>query len=491
MGLSAPPAALPVTIVPGLVLLLRSMRRIGPHQNPALPVFLSIAVSWGLAYAWVGTHVMPNVAWTSLLVLLALIFVMSAAATAGYRVAGPVGLITGLLAAEMGLTYGPVAFPWISPGFSVSGTFLDVLPTWIGITGTSALLLVCAAGIEAALFRSTHSRSDDARIVAGIATLSAVLGLGTSFLPDRGPRSHPLDQPAETSLSVALVQPGMTPVEWAGIHDASRTTRMSRMSMTAEDARLHIWPETALPQRTTGAILQLSEQFLVPAGADLMTGAIVQPEDVALRPYNASIFIPARGTPSWTAKRKLVPFAEYVPGENLLPFMDVMRVRAGGVSGYAAGQDRHLFEVDGIRFTALICFESVFAGEARKAVRMGARFLVVQTQDGWWTSERAWMQHRALTSLVASAVGRPMAVSSVSGWSGLIGTNGRILDELPPGIPGVRVVDVLPEDGMTGYLHAGEWPAWGIFLLLILCAFVSRYRDPSLRTLRTRVHKSS
>ena len=486
MGLSAPPAALPVTVLPGLVLLLRSMRRTRSHQNPALPVFVAMSLSWGLAYAWVGTHVMPTVAWTSVFVLASLICVMSAAATAGYRTAGPFGLITGLLAAEMMLTYGPISFPWISPGFSVYGTFLESIPAWMGITGTSALLLGSAGVLEAILTRWTPTLRTDIWIAAGSIMLGALL---TLWVPSP-PRSRDVHPNAVPSVRVALVQPGMIPEKWADIADASRTLKLSRLSATATDAVLHVWPETALPQRTIGSIVHLSDQFLVPPGSALIAGAILHPPNANDSPYNASVFIPRRGAPTWIAKRKLVPFAEYVPGEDLLPFMDMMRVRAGGVSGYAAGLDRHVFEVAGIPFTTLICFESVFAREARMAVQAGAEFLVVQTQDGWWTSDRAWQQHQAHTSLVASSVGRPVAVSSVSGWTGLIGSDGHIRDELPPGAPGVRVVDVQPVRTMTGYLYMGEWPAWGIFVILIVCAAVSRYRDPTFRSIHPRFHQS-
>jgi len=496
MGLSAPPAALPITIVPGLLLLLRSMRRIQSHQNPALPVFVSIGLSWGLAYAWVGTHVMPHVAWTSVLVLVALVSVMAASATAGYRTAGTVGMTVGLLAAEMVLTYGPVAFPWVSPGFTVSGTILDVLPMWSGITGTSALLLAFAVGMEAILYTRMPARTLDATLV----TVMVFFALGVSFLPERGSEPQRSIQPAGPTttthatlphLRVALIQPGMTPWEWADIHDAARTTQLSRLSMDADEAPLHVWPETALPQRMAESIPLLSHHFLVPPGAALVTGAIIQPKERTDRPYNASVFIPAEGAPSWNAKRKLVPFAEYVPGEYHFPFLGFLRVRAGGVSGYASGQERPQYDVDGVPFATLICFESVFAREARSAVRSGAGFLVVQTQDGWWTSDRAWMQHQALSSLVASAVGRPMAVASVSGWTGLIGSDGHTRGDIAPGVPGTLVVEVHPETASTGYFHAGEWPAVGIFLLLSTCALVSRYRDPTFRTVRTRVHQSS
>lgn len=131
--------------------------------------------------------------------------------------------------------------------------------------------------------------------------------------------------------------------------------------------------------------------------------------------------------PQFYRKRHLVPFGEYLPFRGLLPFMDKI-VPIGG--DFTAGEDASpvLLQAGG-RLTqvgALICYEDVFPGLARKTAAAGADVLFVATNNAWFGETGAAYQHAAHSVLRAIETRRPLIRVGNGGWSGWIDEYGSI-----------------------------------------------------------------
>ncbi len=451
LAASSPPAALPITAFPSLLLLFHAVRGLAPHRDAVWPVLAYFLVGWGFSYGWILDHVWPGTAIVSLLLLILLALLSALLARTGYRLAGVPGLTAAIMLLEGVMTFGPVPMPLMSAGYTVSGTAWAGLVPLLGITGASFLMWIVAAVST----RWPH------RVQVPIAALWIVIAL---LRPDPGSRS-PLPESSQP-LSLGLVQPGMDAESWADVRDDSRVDALAALSTPA--AGLLIWPETALPVGTAVRQDSLLQRLVT---RPIITGGIVENEEGVM--YNAAAYWNPSGQAAeerlvWSGKRRLIPLVEYIPGLELLPWLHHLRVDSGGARGYTPGRERAIWAVGNHNVSALICFESLFAAEARSAARQGADVLVVLSQDGWWDSDRMPLQHRDMTALVARATGRSVVMVGVSGWSGVLSESGRVIKELPEDVPVSEQTNITPRPIQTVYLAVGE-----LFSVLFFLAVVS------------------
>ena len=74
---------------------------------------------------------------------------------------------------------------------------------------------------------------------------------------------------------------------------------------------------------------------------------------------------------------RLIPFIEKAPFYAAIPFLR----RHGLGCVYNSGRKHIVFEVDGVRFSTVICFEGLFPSLVRTFVLRGADFIVNMTND--------------------------------------------------------------------------------------------------------------
>ena len=68
---------------------------------------------------------------------------------------------------------------------------------------------------------------------------------------------------------------------------------------------------------------------------------------------------------------------------------------------FKKGKEYVNFELNNLSFSDLICYESSFPRYARKFVRNGADFLLIQANDGWLGKSAGPYQHFAQSKLRA------------------------------------------------------------------------------------------
>jgi len=253
----------------------------------------------------------------------------------------------------------------------------------------------------------------------------------------------------------------------------------TRLSEEAADdgARLVVWPETAVPLDVLRAprYLMRLQELVESKKIYLLTGF---PErevesDGSLLRYNSSLLMDDAGAVrARYRKMHLLPFGERMPFQRIFPFLGKLDF---GQAEWDPGPERTIFEVDGYRFANLICFESIFSGPSRDAVRKGAEILVNMSNDGWFGNTLGPYQH-GLMGVMRSAENRvPTVRCSNNGICFFVLASGRVVDQTRLQERTYIVRTLHPSATSSPYTRWGELPL-ALFLLFqaITLAFVSR-----------------
>jgi apolipoprotein N-acyltransferase len=285
---------------------------------------------------------------------------------------------------------------------------------------------------------------------------------------------------------VALIQPYIPQDEkW----DSARATEVVRtieqVTVDANDRGAPdfiIWPEAVVPwplfrDPSVGPWL---ESIARRTGKPLLLGTVYtggqNPQDPLW--YNGAFVVdPVRGVTSpGYAKRKLVPFGEYIPLRPLFGWLEKF-VPIGGdfQRGNAVAPLLVTAGVNRLPVGVLICYEDVFPALARESVRSGAEVLAVLTNNAWYGEGGAAYQHAAHSVLRAVESRRPVIRCGNGGWSGWIDEFGNIRATLKDengsvyfrGGETVTITrDLRWHDRLSFYTEHGDW-------FVVVCAFLS------------------
>jgi apolipoprotein N-acyltransferase len=243
---------------------------------------------------------------------------------------------------------------------------------------------------------------------------------------------NPVDFP--DSVNVALIQPNIPQSEkWDYGREKQIRERLEELTLAAtrlEGLDLVIWPETALPDYVRVSYPSYSlVQRMTAGGTPLLAGSLdVAGTESGRTYYNSSILFGRDGAVAGKYdKQHLVPFGEYVP------FPSLMRVFTPVEVDLRPGDGSTVLSIgDNEPFSVLICFEDTVARLAVNATRAGARWLVNQTNDGWFDPSSQSEQHLAHAVFRCVENRIPMARCCNSGVTCIIDAYGRVERHLAP-----------------------------------------------------------
>lgn len=290
----------------------------------------------------------------------------------------------------------------------------------------------------------------------------------------------------ETSASrlrVAMVQPNISQDE--KIRSVAEEDEDVRLQLIEEHTRileelvarevdasvdLVVFPESAYTDLLFSVFSENRarvRRMMLPSGADLLAGAtrVGLNEDMTRieRVWNSAWFIPANQG-AWESydKIRLVPFGENLSFFRYLPFIGTLVA----VGEFERGEQMTVFRTHNIPFSTIICFESYFGSQTRKAVRNGAEFLVLITNDGWYRRSAGPYQHHAQSILRAIETRRPLLRCAYTGISSILDPAGRRMAGLDLEKRGVVHGEILPQAGTTFFVR------WGNLWLIVGAALV-------------------
>lgn len=141
--------------------------------------------------------------------------------------------------------------------------------------------------------------------------------------------------------------------------------------------------------------------------------------------YSSAFFVPVEGGDIVRYdKRVLLPLAESMPFVFLQPlsrFYGIEEFFTPGVGPVVCGKDN---------ISPLICYEELFPSLARESRRLGARFLVSLTNDGWYPFSSLAEQHFTQGLLRAVENGVPLIRCCHTGVTAVIDSRGRVVARL-------------------------------------------------------------
>jgi apolipoprotein N-acyltransferase len=349
----------------------------------------------------------------------------------------------------------PTGFPWLEIGSSQASTPLGQgLAPLLGTHGVSFATAVLA-GLALCVFDRDGWRRRASALGLGL-LLVGCAGLG------RIPWTHAAGEPFKAALLQGNVPQNQ---KWQPEFQRAAWELYAGMTRQHWDARLVVWPETAIPafyQQVKDTWLAELRNEAKPHGTDLIIG-IPWADPASGRYYNAVASVAAE--PGQYFKRHLVPFGEYVPLRPVFGW--VMEILRMPMADFAAGQyGQELMRAAGYPLAASICYEDVFGHESRDGLPRAA-YLVNVTNDAWFGDSAAPHQHVQMARMRAMESGRWLLRATNTGVTAVISPKGRIVSQAPLFQQAAVTAEITPMSGATPYVRFGDWPVISALLGLV------------------------
>lgn len=332
-------------------------------------------------------------------------------------------------------------FPWNLAASSWT-TMPGALPlaAWVGAFGVSWLLVATTA------LAARAWRRRDARLATLAVLLPAIL------LPVAGRWAAGSPDGESPAKWVRVVQPN-TPnlVVWDAEAVGRQTERLFAMSRAACDRpALLVWPESAAwpYEYPRDLALRQAVDELAARGCPVLLNT---PTSEGERTFNSALLVGAAGVEARYDKRHLVPFGEYVPWRDTLPFVGKIARRAGD---FSPAREVSLLPLGADLLGVAICFEVIFPGEVAELVRAGATVLVTMTNDAWYGDTAAPWQHLRAAQFRAAENRRPLLRAAVTGVSAVVAPDGRLLAALGVGEQGTLAAPVAGRSDLAPFTRA-------------------------------------
>mgnify|MGYP006265979133 CR=1 FL=1 len=388
---------------------------------------------------------------------------------------------------------GFLGYPWGLTAHSQYGftSFIQVAGI-TGVWGVSFLIIL----VNAILSRALERRLDRAgtpwlSLGATAAAIALIAYLGSASMVFDTARHERAESPRQ--VRVALIQQNSDPRK----HQYERTLR-SLQELTdqalQEDPDIVFWSETAfVPNiRRWGAmdpgsgryprLVNRFREYQESINTWLVTGnddyEVIRDEEgseIDRLNYNAAVLFDDEGVRRNTYRKiKLVPFTEYFPYQETLPWVYKLLLEFD-THFWEPGEERTVFEHRDFTFSTPICFEDVFPGEVRNFVRSGAQVIANLSNDYWSLTPVQAKQHFVAGVFRAAENRRPIVRATASGVTAHVDRFGRIQATVPTYSEEYLVADVtVPPENFTIYTRFGDWfpLASGLMLLVILTGSV-------------------
>lgn len=259
-------------------------------------------------------------------------------------------------------------------------------------------------------------------------------------------------------------------------------------------AELIAWPETATPAaiNVDPTVAARVHQIVKKTQIPLLLGSAQRRKyelENTMRKVEytntAYLIIPHErsGNPQKYDKIHLLPFGEYLPGRANAAWR-LLHVEA--VKGYAPGKQFTVFELGPHRFSAPICWESIFPYITRNFVKNGAQFIVNIINAAYFGRTAAPYQVLSMNVFRAVENRRYTANAANTGISCIIDPHGRVVDRVRDAsgddvfVRGFMVGTIIPLKELTFYTKYGDVFAWicaGVSLAFLGVVLVYRRRD--------------
>jgi apolipoprotein N-acyltransferase len=193
--------------------------------------------------------------------------------------------------------------------------------------------------------------------------------------------------------------------------------------------------------------------------------------------YNAALQIDSSKNIQKYYKSILVVGVEKMPYAKYLKFIQKITLKLGGTMRSHAIQEKRSVLCapnDSICIAPVICYESVFGEFVTDYIKLGAQYIFIITNDGWWGDTPGYRQHNSFAALRAIENRRSIARSANTGVSSFVNQRGEISQATKWWTATTIKASLNANSKLTFYTIHGDFIAriCGIVSLLILLFFV-------------------
>ncbi len=320
-------------------------------------------------------------------------------------------------------------------------------------------------------------------------------------------------------VRIGIIQPNIDPWEkWNTIQEVKQIEIQLNMSNEiADSSDLIIWPETGIPfyiflpqyevylnelrdsvNRKRFSLLtgfpdiqffnRIDEKVPKTAKKSKINGNIYTT-------YNSSFLItPNSKEIQKYSKIRLVPFSERVPYAEILNFLNFPEWDVG-ISGWEIGKDTTVFILplknsDTVKFSNLICYESIYPTFVKDFVRKGAEFLTIITNDSWWGDTFGPYQHERYAILRAIENRRWIARCANGGISCFIDPYGKVYNPTSMFEQASIHMGIYTNGKLTFYTEKGDLiPEFSLLIIMfVISAILSKKVYLHIRRKNEQIH---
>ncbi len=408
-------------------------------------------------------------------------FLMTSAFWFAYRlyrytnwIIASIGLISFYICMEFLHQSWDLAFPWMTLGNGFAA--MHQLAQWYEYTGVygGSLWILLSNILVFAAYRQFKSSKKFSLSMAWLAWVLVPVGLSIYMYKSYKEKSVP--------VNVVVVQPNIDPYEKYGSVSAGEQLRILTHlsdSVGQVNTEYFIWPETAVPNyadedriRTNSDFLFIQDFLKKYKNGTVVTGiesvklyndkktlsAKVNPNGGFYDNYNAAMQVENSASVAFYHKSKLVPGVEKMPFPKVFAFLGPVFEKLGGsVSGWGWQEEPGVFySYSGIGVAPVICYETLWGNWIGDAVKNGAQFIAIITNDGWWGNTSGKDQHFQYAKLRAIETRRYVARSANTGISGFINQRGDVLKQSTWWTRTALKENINLNDNLTFYVKNGD-----------------------------------
>ncbi|HIF52390.1 MAG TPA: apolipoprotein N-acyltransferase [Thiotrichaceae bacterium] len=234
------------------------------------------------------------------------------------------------------------------------------------------------------------------------------------------------------SITVGVVQPNI-PISWRDDefdHQYDVYQRLADLSISLKQENPNvdviIWPEIPTPfsyneDEADRAFLDSLQQHLQ---TDIIfSSGYVYADDEHENYYNTAQLL-SEGTLTSYNKQILLPFGEYLPFKETLPWLNNIFHNA---LNYVPGNEyKHFNLKDNIKAMPLVCYEAVFSRFVSKGIENDTDMFINLVDDAWFGDSAAAEIHFALSAFRSIEHRIPMVRVTNAGISAIIHRDGSI-----------------------------------------------------------------
>lgn len=335
-------------------------------------------------------------------------------------------------------------FPWAQAGYSQwKNLNLIQISDLFAVYGVTALLIWANLGIFE-FIRSFQNKCFSKISVVKIIFVFLLLGLSLVY---GSKRKSGIENISKNSphFSLALLQ-GNIPQDEKWLSEEAENILKIYQKMTREAfsqkekaVQLVIWPEASFPYEI--ALDQPKDfEYVGSFEGDILVGSVSYENKGRLPPatlytpidypvYNSALLIkPGAQFSGAYFKHHLVPYGEYIPLKEILPFIGKL---TGQMGEFVRGTEYNLLKSGNAAMGILICYEDIFPSIAQTLTRNGANLLVNITNDAWYGDSSALPQHLSFSTFRAIENRRSLVRATNTGMTASFDAAGNIWGLLP------------------------------------------------------------